>query len=312
MGDMSRSLVRSPIARLVAASTVALLVALTPASISAWGMDVHRYITKRALDGLPPELKPFYAQQREFIGEHSADPDLWRLVEAKGKLGEEDPNHFLDIDSLGEQRPYANVPRDWNAYLAKYGVDRAAKAGHLPWRAEEIYGLLVKRFQDLAKSPSGYTADNLRYLTAILAHYIEDAHVPFHAVENYDGQLTNQRGIHSRYETDLVLRNLSTLKLTPVTIRPIANMRDFIFDTLLESETLVAPVLEADRAAIVGREFYDDGYFAAFAKGALPIAERRLSDATSAVASAIVSAWTAGGKPALPLDKTTTPARIRR
>jgi len=312
MGAMRRSLARGPLARLIAALALALLVALTPASISAWGMDVHRYITKRALDGLPPELKPFYAQQREFIGEHSADPDLWRLVELKGKLGEEDPNHFLDIDSLGEPRPFTNVPRDWNAYIAKYGVERAAKAGHLPWRAEEIYGLLVKRFQDLAKSPSGYTADNIRYLSAILAHYVEDAHVPFHAVENYDGQLTSQRGIHSRFETDLVLRNLSTLKLAPVTIRPIANMRDFIFETLIESETFVAGLLAADRTATAGREFYDDGYFAGFSKGAIGVAERRLSDATNGVASAIVSAWTAGGKPALPLDKTTTPARIRR
>jgi len=309
---MRRSLARAPIARIAAASAVALLVTLTPASISAWGMDVHRYITKRALDGLPAELKPFYAQQREFIGEHSADPDLWRLVDLKGKLGDEDPNHFLDIDALGDPRPFTNVPRDWNAYLAKYGVERAAKVGHLPWRAEEIYDLLVRRFQDLAKSPSGYTADNIRYLSAILAHYVEDAHVPFHAVENYDGQLTNQRGVHSRFETELVLRNLTALNLAPVTVRPIANMRDFIFETLITSESLVAGVLDADRAAAAGREFYDDAYFASFFKGVSQVVERRMSDATNAVASAIVSAWTAGGKPALPLDKTTAPARIRR
>jgi hypothetical protein len=309
---MRRSLARAPVARIAVASAVALLVTLTPVAISAWGMDVHRYITKRALDGLPAELKPFYAQQREFIGEHSADPDLWRLVDLKGRLGEEDPNHFLDIDALGDPRPFTNVPRDWNAYLAKYGVERAAKVGHLPWRAEEIYDLLVRRFQDLAKNPSGYTADNIRYLSAILAHYVEDAHVPFHAVENYDGQLTNQRGVHSRFETELVLRNLTALKLAPVTIRPIPNMRDFMFETLVTSESLVAAVLDADRAAAAGREFYDDAYFASFFKGANQVVERRMSDATNAVASAIVSAWTAGGKPALPLDKTTAPARIRR
>ena len=109
------------------------------------------------------------------------------------------------------------MPRDWDAYLAKYGAERVEKAGRLPWRAEEIYKLLVARFQDAAKNPNGYGAENALFVSAVLAHYIEDAHQPFHAVVNYDGQLTNQRGVHSRFETQLVLRNRATLKLAPVT-----------------------------------------------------------------------------------------------
>lgn len=298
--------------RALAPAFAALLLLVAPVSLGAWGMEVHRHITRRALDGLPPELKPFFAAQREFIVEHSVDPDLWRVVGLKGERGDEDPNHYIDIDGLDDARPFKNVPREWDAYVKKYGLERANKIGRLPWRIEEVYGLLVKRLQEAGKGAPGYAADNARYLTAVLAHYIEDAHQPFHAVLNHDGQLTGQPGLHSRFETQLVLRNLSTLQFAPVTIRPFTNARDFAFETVVASESLVQGVLDADRKAATGREFYDDDYFATFLSGARPTLERRLSDSASGVASAIVSAWIAAGKPALPVDRTATPARIRR
>jgi len=292
---------------------MAAVVLAAPVSIRAWGMDVHRFLTKRALDGLPSDVKPFFDARRDFIVEHSADPDLWRVVGLKSDLGDEDPNHFLDIDALDDVPPFTHVPHDWKAFVAKYGAERANKAGRLPWRAEEMYGRLVAAFRDMGRpNRSAYVADNARYISAVLAHYIEDAHVPFHAVQNYDGQETNQHGIHSRFETELVLRNLQTLKLTPVAVRPVGNVREFVFGAIVESQSLVADVLRADRLATEGRAVYDDGYYAAFGSRALPIAEKRLSDAASAVASVIVAAWTDAGKPALPAQESKSPARIRR
>ena len=129
---------------------------------------------------------------------------------------------------------------------------------------------------------------------------------------NYDGQATNQRGIHSRFESEVILRNIDSLKLAPVTIRPISNIRDFVFETLIESESFVAAALDADRKATSGRQFYDDGYFAAFMTGVRPIVEKRISDATSGVVSVIVSAWTDAGKPTLPAKVDRPPARIVR
>ena len=297
--------------RTVIAVVVSLVVSI-PVSLQGWGLDVHRQITRRALENLPPELRQFFAPHREFVVEHSVDPDMWRVVGLRGDRGDEEPNHFLDIDGLDDVRPFRNVPREWNVYVEKYGSERANRMGRLPWRVEEIYGLLVARFRDIGKGTPAYAADNARYLTAVLAHYVEDAHVPLHAVVNYDGQLTGQRGIHSRFETEAVLRNVRTLKLTPVTIRPIGNVRDFIFETLVEGEALVATVLEADRKATTGREFYDDRYYTAFTNGARPIIERRLSEAASGVASVIVSAWTEAGRPPLPVNVVRPPARIVR
>lgn len=300
------------VAMRVFGAAVAAFVALLPVSLHGWGMEVHRELTRRSLQGLPPALKPFFTVQRDFIVEHTVDPDLWRVVGLKGERGDEDPNHFLDIDGLDEPPPFRNVPREWPAFVAKYGAERANRAGRLPWRAEEIYQLLVARFRDIAKGTSPYAADNARYLTAVLAHYIQDAHQPFHAVANYDGQLTNQRGIHSRFETELVLRNLGAIAWTPVTTRPIANFREFMFETIVTSASLTKDVLDADRQAATGRELYDDAYFAAFFAGSRPVLDRRLNESAGGLVSAIVAAWTEAGKPVLPGPKPPEPARIRR
>lgn len=294
---------------LVVAVGVAILA--VQAGVSAWGMDVHRLITKRAIEGLPAELKPFYSAKADFVVEHSVDPDLWRLVDLRGELGNEDPNHFLDFDGFKEPAPFSGVPREWKAVVQKYGAELANKNGRLPWRAEEIFNKLVTAFSDLQRNP--YGADNIRYLSGVMAHYTEDAHQPFHAVESYDGQATNQRGIHARFETELVLRNKATLKLTPVVIKPIDDIKTFFFDALIDDQPLIPVILAADKKATEGRTLYDDAYFADFAKnGALAAAEKRFSDSASGVASVWVAAWTKGGKPKMPEDGPRTPAAIRK
>jgi hypothetical protein len=46
-------------------------------------------------------------------------------------------------------------------------------------------------------------ADLILYYSANIGHYIADAHVPLHCTENYNGQLTNQHGIHGFWESRL-------------------------------------------------------------------------------------------------------------
>ena len=300
-------------ARIFWCACVTVCVLIVPVKTGAWGMDVHRLITTRALDGMPPEIKPFFAVEGAFIIEHSVDPDLWRIANLRSERGDEPPNHFLDMDfEEGSKPPFQNIPRDYEAYVQKYGAGPAARYGRLPWRAEEVYNLLVASFRDVGKGTAPYAADNARYLLAVLAHYVEDAHQPFHAVLNFDGQLTNQRGVHARFETDLVLRNQKNLTLAPVKAVVISGFRDYMFKTLIDSHALAEGVLAADLKATEGREFYDDAYFDALFKGTRATVERRLSEAASGVASAALSAWTEAGKPALPVDAPRPPARIRR
>ncbi len=187
------------------------------------------------------------------------------------------------------------------------------RKGLLPWRTSEFYGRLQREFESLKRKPApGYAADNIVLLAAIIAHYVADGHVPLHAVVNYNGQLTGQDGLHSRWESELFERNRSKLKIAPPPVKPVSVPRDVMFEVLLASNRATPNVLESDRKAAEGREFYDDAYFEALAAGTLTTLERRLNDSISGVASFIVGAWEAAGKPAIPKEASRTPRPIRR
>lgn len=292
-----------------AAFLLAAVVAL-PTTAAAWGFEAHKLIADRMVELLPPALKPLFEKRRPFIIERSIDPDLWRNVGWEA----EPPNHFLDMDyeAFGPY-PFDGLPRDYAAAVQKFGKDVVHAQGLLPWRTAEFYGNLQREFASLKRQPApGYALDNIVLYAAILAHYVSDGHVPLHAVVNYNGQVTGQDGVHSRWEGELFNRNRASLAITPAPAAGVSHPRDFMFEVLLASNRAAANVLESDRLAAAGREFYDDGYFAAFGKGTLPTLERRLNQSITAVASIIVGAWEQAGKPAIPAEPARTPRRIRR
>ncbi len=88
------------------------------------------------------------------------------------------------------------------------------------------------------------------FFSAWLTHYVSDAHVPFHAVFNYDGQLTNQHGIHARFEAYLFERYRDQWTIAPKPIAAVKNPRDYIFDVVLQGTQLVPPILKSDLDAI--------------------------------------------------------------
>jgi hypothetical protein len=280
---------------------LAIVLASAPAERArAWGFTGHRFIAERAIALLPPELQPFFKKYMVTIVEHSIDPDTYRTM----GFTEESPRHFLDMDAYGAP-PFAALPHDYKEAVAKYGVDFVTKNGLLPWRTQEMADRLTEAF----KQTTPFARDDIKLFSAVLAHYIGDANQPFHAALNYDGQLTNQQGIHARFETELVERFLNRLNVVPGPIVPVANVRDFSFAMLAESFQNVDAILAADRAASAGRTAYDDQYFEELFKKTQPILEKRLASAITGVASVINSAWIQAGKPAVPADAPPRPPR---
>ena len=272
---------------------VVVAVAVAAERPAAWGFEAHRLIADRAVDLLPTEIRPFFVKHRAFISEHAIDPDLWRTA---GWI-EEPPQHFLDMDAYGPA-PFDAIPHDKDAAIAKFGKDMVQKNGLLPWRVDEMYSKLVRAFAD-AKADRPYARDNIKFLSAVLAHYVGDAHVPFHAVLNHDGQVTNQQGLHSRFESQMFDRYRLRLRIRPAPITVTKSPRDFIFDTLAVSASLAEPMLAADRDAIGSGDVYDAAYYDRFFARAQPVLERRLSEAIAATAALITRAWEEGGKPSL-------------
>jgi hypothetical protein len=287
---------------LIAAVTIVSTL-LLPRPAHAWGFNVHRFITARAIEALPPEIRPFFEKFRHQIVEHSIDPDLWRTA----GFVEEPPRHFVDMDAYGPP-PFTDLPRDFDEAVNRYGRDFVTRNGTLPWRTQEIFDELVEAFAQ--KGP--YSRENIKFFSSVLGHYVADGHVPLHAALNYDGQLTGQWGIHSRFETELFERYQRRLQVARARVVPVGGARDFMFETLTASFPLTQPILQADREAAAGREVYDDKYFAGFFTRTRSILERRLSQSATSVASMIVSAWAKAGRPAVPVEVPDAPRKVRR
>ena len=155
--------------------------------------------------------------------------------------------------------------------------------------------------------------NDIIFFSAWLAHYVSDAHVPFHAVINHDGQLTGQNGIHARFESTMFERYRDRLTIAPKPIAPVTqSTRLRVRPTMLQGTQLVPPILKADLEAIGTRDVYDDAYYDAFFKANRAVLERRLNEAIAAVAAMITGAWEAAGKPPVPVDPPHGPQRRRR
>ena len=78
-----------------------------------------------------------------------------------------------------------------NSIIAK---EAFTEHGILPYNLQTFYIRLIGAFKrkDVKRILS---------LSADIGHYIGDAHVPLHTTENYNGQLTDQIGIHAFWES---------------------------------------------------------------------------------------------------------------
>ena len=168
---------------------VAILIAIL-LLLGSWGFFAHQKINRLAVFTLPVEMITFYKKNIRYIEEASVNPDRRRYV-----VPEEAPRHYIDLDVYGDSAA-VKLPRYWKDAVEKMGEDSLMKHGIVPWHITRVYFQLKDAF--LVKDP-----DRILRLSADLGHYIADAHVPLHTTKNYDGQLTDQVGIHAFWESRL-------------------------------------------------------------------------------------------------------------
>ncbi len=166
------------------------LFVLKPQDSVAWGFFAHKEINRLAIFTLPPEMIRFFKSQVNYLSAHAVDPDKRRYV-----VPNEAPRHFLDADVYGDSAIY-KLPRYWNEAKEMYTEDTLNAYGIVPWHIQHVAYNLTEAF----KSKDGRA---ILKLAADLGHYIADANVPLHTTENYNGQLTNQHGIHGLWESRL-------------------------------------------------------------------------------------------------------------
>lgn len=277
----------------------------TNTSTSAWGFYGHKRINRVAIFTLPPEMFGFYKEHIEYITEHAVDPDKRRYA-VKGEA----ECHFIDIDhyAVGGVNPFEIVPRNWFKAVEKFSEDTLHAYGIVPWHIQLMKLKLQRAFESK-------NVDLILKYSADLGHYIGDAHVPLHTTENYNGQLTGQKGIHGLWESRLVEINMEDYDYFVGKCKYLSNPLDFTWgvveqshyalDSVLRFEKELTALFPSDKKYAFEQrgnttvQTYSMEFSQAYHKRLNGMVERRMRNAIIAVGSFWYTAWVDAGQPDL-------------
>ncbi len=159
---------------------------LIPFHFLGWGFKTHRLINKQAIFSLPVPLIFFYKNHLTFITEESIRADKRRYIKE-----EEGSFHFIDLEFFTKSK---KLPTNIKEAEKIYGKEKLQEHGQVPWKIISMMKKLTQAF----KEKNRYKIANT---SADIGHYMADLCVPLHTTENYNGQKSQQEGIHSLWET---------------------------------------------------------------------------------------------------------------
>lgn len=163
-------------------------------SVFAWGFYAHKRINRTAVYTLPIEMIRFYKFYINYITENAVNPDKRRYA-----VDGEAPRHYIDIDAFDgyyNDSAVFKMPRYWEDAVKVHTKDSLQAYGIVPWHILVMKNRLTLAFRKK-------DVKQILRLSADIGHYIADANVPLHTTINYNGQLTNQIGIHAFWESRL-------------------------------------------------------------------------------------------------------------
>jgi hypothetical protein len=157
-----------------------------------------------------------------------------------------------------------------------------------------------------------------------LGHYIADAHVPLHTTENYNGQLTNQKGIHGLWESRLVEINDENYNYFIGKADYVEDLGPYIWkfvegshravDSVLRIERELTAEMDSDKKYSFERrgnttiKVYSYEFSQEYHRRMNGMVERRLRASILAVGSIWYTAWVDAGQPDLNQLQNTPPS----
>lgn len=269
----------------------------------SWGFFAHKRINRLAVFTLPPDMITFYKKHIEFVTEHAVDPDKRRYA-----VDGEAPRHFIDIDHYSVEDPFGVMPRKWEDAVAKYTEDTLQAYGIVPWHLEVMLHRLTKAFKD-------QDLDRILKYSSDFGHYIGDSHVPLHTTENYNGQMTGQKGIHGFWESRLPELFSEEYEFWVGKAKYVDDPRDYFWTTVEQSHNALDSVLRFERE--LNKQFPQDQKYNYETRGATTMqqysreysaefhtmmdgmVERRMKRAIITVGCMWYTAWVNAGQPDL-------------
>ncbi|WP_133506808.1 zinc dependent phospholipase C family protein [Flavobacterium chryseum] len=200
----------------------------------SWGIVGHERINKAAVMALPHPLQVFFYNHIDFITQEASVPDIRKYAL---NYKEENPRHYFDMENFGSAD---SLPQTMEEAKKKYDAKFLNDNGILPWYIEDMMVKLTKAFKDKNRA-------EILFLAADLGHYIGDAHMPLHTSANHDGQLSDQKGIHSLWESRLPELFAKNYKLNVPQAHYYENVHKAIWDMINDTHSLAQPLLDIDK-----------------------------------------------------------------
>jgi hypothetical protein len=200
----------------------------------SWGIVGHERINKAAVMALPQSIQVFFYNHIDFITQEASVPDIRKYAL---NYKDENPRHYFDMESFG---PAESFPKTLEEAKAKYDAKFLNENGILPWYIEDMMVKLTKAFKEKNRA-------EILFLAADLGHYIGDAHMPLHTSANHDGQLTDQKGIHSLWESRLPELFAKNYKLNVPQVQYYEDVHKATWDMINDTHSLVEPLLAVDK-----------------------------------------------------------------
>lgn len=264
-----------------------------------WGYDVHRRISRAAVQAVTGEFGDFLKNNINDLSYNAANPDFWKSVDPN-----EFPRHFIDAD-LYDAYPFDNIPRNLDSIYIKYGEENVNHWGIAPWVIEDYR----ERITDLIKD--GEWEESVFAMSA-MSHYIADLHMPLHTCSNYNGQLTGNEGIHFRWETPMVEQYVTYIEPMEEA-EYIKNSLDMTFSIVKESFDVYPDLISADSIArspltkvqadslnTYEKLSFEDEYLSVLYTETSEIVHDRLNKAAERIASYWYTCWVNAGSPSIP------------
>lgn len=279
---------------------VVCMLSLLPQNSFSWGFHAHRIINRMAVYELPPPLFALYRRHIEFFTEESTKPDKRRNA-VKNKA----PRHFIDLEDYGPHS-LATLPHSWKKMTDSLPEDTLFHRGIVPWQIEIMCYRLTKAFEDKDWNLA-------MQLSTDLGHYIADANVPLHTTSNYDGQKTNQKGLHALWESRLPELFSTQYDFMVGPAKYEKNINDRAFQAVANANLALDSVLkmEADITRKMGEEakysfedrngqsqrVYSKAFCEAYHKALSGQVERRMQASIQMVADLLYTCWMNAGQP---------------
>ncbi len=261
-----------------------ILVIISNQLVYGWGSTGHKIINRKAVMHLPSDMNSFKADSL-FYEAHASDADN-RKISSDTSLFAEGPRHYLDIDDYPN---FKYMTRNLDSLIMLYGWQRVKGNGTNPWFVKWFMDSLTAQLtrNDLAK---------VKQTASDIGHYVGDGHQPLHCTLNYDGQLTGNTGIHSRYESTMLNSYQAQINIKADSIYYIASPIDYIFEYIIHSNSLVDSIIIADNYAksvsgYSGLGTAPASYYAALWQKTERLTKDQLQRSTTALASIWYTAW---------------------